>query len=134
MIRPDFIFSYWIFAWYLLYFFKIINIASPKFALILAIIENLFILALMFYYNTKLKLRLIFVIIMFIIKIIPLYTIWNDEIDNKNINITIVIFICYLFWMLMNNETINNFIHQTKEVIIHNKKILPGMVFIDALL
>lgn len=134
MIRPDFIFSYWIFLWYLLYFFKIITIASPKFALILALIENLYLLYLMFNYNTKLKLRLAFVILMFIIKIIPLYTIWNDEIDNKNINITIIIFTSYLFWMLLNNETLQNFIYQTKELIIYNKNNIPGMIFIEDLL
>ena len=37
--RFDLLFSYWIFIWYLLYIFEIID-ASPKLALIVGLIEN----------------------------------------------------------------------------------------------
>ena len=45
----DLIFSYWIFVWYLLYEFKIIN-NSPKLALIIGLITNTILLLLMIYY------------------------------------------------------------------------------------
>lgn len=40
-MRLDYVFSYWIFAWYLLYIAKITKY-NPKFVLILGIIENSF--------------------------------------------------------------------------------------------
>ena len=85
MERIDFIFSYWIFAWYLLYIFKIVDAYNPKFAIIAGLIENLCILLMMIYYNTKIKLVILFVIMMIILKIIPIYTIWNKNIQSKDI-------------------------------------------------
>jgi hypothetical protein len=38
-MRFDLVFSYWIFAWYLLYMAKIIKY-SPKLVIVLGIIEN----------------------------------------------------------------------------------------------
>jgi hypothetical protein len=128
MVRPNFIFSYWIFAWYLLYFFGFFKLYNPKFAIILGIAENLIMLFLMFYYNTKYNLILLFIILFTILKIIPIYTIWNDKIHNKDIIATFVLFIIYLFWCRMNNNKISNFIKTTKDLILHNKNTFPGMV------
>jgi hypothetical protein len=50
--RFDFVFSYWIFIWYLLYMLKIV-IYNPKWALMIALIENTFALALMFFYKNS---------------------------------------------------------------------------------
>ena len=50
--RFDFAFSYWIFAWFIFYYYKIVPY-SPKIWLIMAIIENLWLLFLMFLILTK---------------------------------------------------------------------------------
>ena len=39
--RLDYVFSYWIFAWFILYYYKIVK-SLPLFILLIAIIENSF--------------------------------------------------------------------------------------------
>ena len=52
--RIDFTFSYWIFAWFILYQLNIIKY-NPKIFLILASIENLILLFMMIYYKNNIK-------------------------------------------------------------------------------
>ena len=129
MERIDFIFSYWIFAWYLLYYFRIVTY-NPKFAIIIGIIENVCILLLMFYYKTNAKLIILFIIMLFLLKIIPIYTIRNEKINNKDIILTIILFIIYLCWRVINHKSIVNFSQEMKQLIIYNKNTLPGMTIL----
>jgi len=131
MIRPDLIFSYWIYLWYILYIFKVLKY-NPKFAIICGIIENLIILLLMCIYNTKKILVLLFIIMFFILKLIPLYTIWNDKIQfNDDIKNTSLLFITYLLWIHLNQLTITDALTRTKNLIIYNKNVLPGMTILQ---
>lgn len=131
MIRPDLIFSYWIYLWYILYIFKVLKY-NPKFAIICGIIENLIILLLMCIYNTKKILVLLFIIMFFILKLIPLYTIWNDKIQfNDDIKNTSLLFIIYLLWIHLNQLTITDALTRTKNLILYNKNVLPGMTILQ---
>jgi len=130
MTRIDYIFSYWIFTWYLLYTNQMI-ISNPKFALICGLIENLLIILLMIHYKTKHRLIIEFSIMCFIMKIIPLYTLSSTNIQILDIKITIKLFIYYLIWMIVNKKTLNDFIKNTFDLIIHNKNTLPGMTLLD---
>ena len=51
-LRADLVFSYWIYLWYVLYAFKA-TIYSPKFSLILGVIDNLIMFVLMLMYGTS---------------------------------------------------------------------------------
>jgi hypothetical protein len=133
MVRIDFIFSYWIFLWYLLYIFKIISY-NPKFAILCGFIENIIILSLMFYYGTKKKLILLFFIMFTLLKIIPLYSIWNTKITEIDIIATIVLFIIYLVWIFYNKKTISDFKNQTLDLVLHNKNTLPGMTILNKII
>ena len=53
-MRFDFVFSYWIFAWYLLYMAKIVQ-PSPKLVILLGIIENTALLLGMILYGSNLR-------------------------------------------------------------------------------
>ena len=132
MIRIDYIFSYWIIFWYILYICNFI-MYSPKFAIILGLIENLCILLLMFYYNTKSRLIFLFFIMMCLIKIIPLYTIWDRKITLNDIYFTGFVFIIYLLWMFINKKNTTDFTNNTKKLIIYNKNTLPGMMLLEKL-
>ena len=68
---------------------------------------------------------------MIILKIIPLYTIWNDKINYKDIFFTFILFIIYLLIMYLNGKNINSFVKQSKDLIIHNKNTLPGMFLLE---
>jgi len=134
MSRPDLIFSYWIFVWYLLYYFGFVSF-NPKFAIICGIVENLFIMILMIYYQTRIKLILLFLIMFFILKVFPIYTIWREKVRISDISATIALFGIYLFWVIIvNKKTVYNFTRQTTDLIVHNKNTLPGMIFLEKLL
>lgn len=117
--RLDYVFSYWIFAWFVLYYFKIVKY-SPLFILLFASIENvvLFIIHIInfiidnSYYNFF---KLIgFIIINFCIKVLPLYYIIKIENDVKtfeelfklikkdDILISLYLFIIYIIWLFIN--------------------------------
>jgi len=130
MIRIDFIFSYWIFIWYLLYINQLTNI-NPKFALICGIIHNLIIIRFMIYYKTKHNLVINFIIMCIIIKIIPLYTIQQTTIKKLDIIIMIKLFIYYLLWIILNNKPLNYLVQNTTDLILHSKPTLPAINLLD---
>jgi hypothetical protein len=131
MIRPDLIFSYWIYLWYILYIFKVLKY-NPKLAIICGMFENIIVLILMYIYNTKKILVVLFIIMFFILKLIPLYTIWNDNIKLKDdiIN-TSLLFIIYLIWIRLNQLNITDALNSTKNLILYNKNTMPGMIILQ---
>jgi hypothetical protein len=100
--RIDFTFSYWIFAWFILYQLNIIKY-NPKIFLILAGIENLTILFMMIYYKNKIKYILIFIFINFFIKIIPIIILWNSPNDIHDFYAGIIVLLMYFGWLYLNN-------------------------------
>jgi len=132
LTRPDYIFSYWIFVWYLLYIVGV-KTYNPKFAIIIGTIENLCIVLLMLYYNTRTKLIILFIVMMTILKLIPLITLWTTKIYSKDIIATGILFIIYLGWILINKKTMFDFTCQTYDLVIHNKNTLPGMTLLTKL-
>jgi len=130
MIRIDYIFSYWIIFWYILYICNFITY-NPKFVIILGLFENICILLLMFYYNTKFNLIFLFIIMMFLLKIIPLYTIWNTKITQKDLYFTGFVIIVYLLWMFTNKKNTYDFITNSNKLIIYNKNTLPDMIMLE---
>ncbi len=130
MIDMDYIFSYWIFIWFIFYLAGLIEY-NPKFAILLGIIENIAIMLLMIYMNTNRKLLLLFFIMFIILKIIPIIMLRNTKIKKKDVVFTFVLFFIYLFWMTINGKTFNDFYIHTVEIILHNKNTLPGMSLLD---
>jgi hypothetical protein len=120
------IFSFWIFVWYLLYICNLTNY-NPKFAIIVAIISNILVILMMIYYKTKLKLMVLFIIIMCLIKLIPIYTIRNTKITKKDIIATFILLILYLIYLKLNNKSMLLEMDIVKKVVIDNKNVLPGM-------
>lgn len=130
-MRLDFIFSYWIFFWYLLYIFGLVTQYNPKFSIVCGLIENTCILFLMLYFHTRIKLILLFIIMSILLKIIPLYTLWTTKIKWHDIQMTFLLFFIYLFWTYINNQKYNDFMKRTQDLILHNKNTLPGMRFLE---
>lgn len=101
MVRVDFIFSYWIFVWYLLYYFKFIKY-SPKWALTFGIIQNLLLLYLLIFYNSFINV-IAFCVLNTCIKIIPLWTLRNENYNISGIFYFIVLYAIYLVWLKINS-------------------------------
>ena len=133
--RFDLLFSYWIFAWYLLYIFKIVD-ASPKLALILGIIENLALLySIIFIQSQSLKTIILFIIINTCFKVIPLYTLSNEKINlEKDVKNTAIVFTLYIIWLFVLNRNVTKVRKNLLQLFSKNHKInketTPGTALI----
>lgn len=79
----------------------------------------------MIYYKTYLSVIILFILGMFIIKIIPLYLIWNTKVKRKDILFTFILFFIYTIWLYINNKSFYYLYNETKQVIL-NKKYFPS--------
>lgn len=102
-MRIDFVFSYWIYVWYLLYISKWVS-HSPKFAISLGIVENIVLLCLMIWFGSNKKTIGYFVLINTIIKVIPLYTLRDESIRSVDVIVSLVFFLLYIFWLAINKK------------------------------
>jgi hypothetical protein len=125
-MRLDFLFSYWIFFWYILYISGLTHF-NPKFALIIAIIHNVCLLIMMIYLKVSEEFIIKFVILMFLIKLIPLYTI-NNKIKTSDITVTFILLLVYIVWMLLNGKDLDYLFLSTKKIV-NGKFIVPGMEY-----
>ena len=107
--RFDFVFSYWIFAWYLLYEIGIISF-NPKFALTVGLIHNCFAFILMIYFKNSFINIFLFCLINLFIKIIPLWRLRNTKYHLYDIYATMILFIIYLLWMELNGVNYTTFL------------------------
>ena len=107
IIRTDLLFSYWIFAWAILYFMNILTVA-PKLLIILALLEVVYAVyvALIKKYTMYGIIRLLFM--NFWIKVVPLYYLWDVSITYKELIYSSLLFVVYLIWLYMNNQTFYN--------------------------
>jgi len=104
-IRLDYVFSYWILLWFILYLLKLVPY-NPKIIIILSIIEILFTLIYLIVKNASIRKITKFLVINIIIKFIPLLLIYKDPIEKKDIYATVILVLIYLIWMYINNVNV----------------------------
>lgn len=102
-MRVDFVFSYWIFTWYLLYVFGATTY-NPKIALVLGVIHNTIMLLIMFYYKNDWIHIATFCFINTFLKVIPLWTVRNDPYLWKDFYALIYLFIIFVVWIFINGQ------------------------------
>lgn len=127
-IRPDYLFSYWVFAWYILYMVGLVQ-PNPKFAIIIALLENLLMLAVMVYVKVNVKKIIYFSIIILLAKIIPLWTLQNSAIKSRDIYATVGLFLMYIGWIVWDDKTNQLFGAYTQ--MLSQRIQTPGMLFLD---
>jgi hypothetical protein len=129
MLRDDYIFSCWIYIFWVLYILNIFTFFNPKLLLIFGFTVDIIIFCLMFYYKTNFK-KIIFpsIILIFIIKIIPLYTLKDYTIQTRDYYYSILLFIIYFIWLYINYKSFKKIIdtinHTLKGIIIENKPLI----------
>lgn len=129
-LRADLVFSYWIYIWYILYAFKF-TIYSPKFPLILGLIDNIIMLIFMLIYGTSKKTIFYFILINTFIKIVPLYYLRNESIRLKDIYFTIILFIIFIIWLHINKQSLFGNAKLIHDSLIYGKNKTPFMYFIS---
>ena len=130
-LRVDFVFSYWIYAWYLLYIFTPLNIYySPKFALILGLFDNIIMFIMMLLYGTNKETVFYFVIINTIIKVVPLYYLIHEKVQLKNVYFTFGIFFLFILWLHINKQSLTGNIKLIYDSFIYGENKTPFMALL----
>ena len=103
--RFDYVFSYWIFVWFILYYLKLTTY-SPLFILLVGVVDNV-VLFFTVINKKEIALQIEFLIINFFIKILPIIIIIkskNNKIKISDILATIILLLLYIFWIVINRK------------------------------
>jgi hypothetical protein len=110
MIRLDLIFSNWIFAWFILYLLRIIPF-NPTVAFVISIFMILSEIIMLLSYGTNQYNITKFIIINVLLKFIPLLIMWyisDLHISLKDFYFGLSLFIFYLVYLYLNDETLKS--------------------------
>jgi len=129
-LRPDLVFSYWIYVWYVLYVFKLIQY-SPKLALIIGVIDNIFMFIMMLLYGTSKKTIFYFIIVNTLIKVFPLYYLKNEEIKVNDIYFTCGLFLLFIIWLYINEQSLVGNIKIIYDSLLYGKNETPFMALLQ---
>lgn len=125
-LRADLVFSYWLFIWFLLYEFKMINY-SPKFPIILGIIYNIIMLILMIFYGTSRRTIFYFIIINILIKVLPFYYLRKEKIVLKDVYFTFGLFLLFIIWLHINEQSLIGNLKLVHDSLLYGKDKTPFM-------
>ena len=125
-MRFDFVFSYWILAWYVAYMVKFTDYI-PKFVLIVGILENLVVLFYMIRFGSNFRTISRYMGVNAVIKVLPLYTVRNDPIRIKDIVATAVYFLIFTGWLYVNEESLTGNYNKIIDSLINNRDETPLM-------
>ena len=129
MIRFDFIFSYWLVAWYIVYMTKLTTF-NPKVGLLIGLIENIFMFIVMLFF-ASFENVVYFLIVNFFIKFLPLYSVWKYPITLRDTYAFFGLFGVYLIWIYVNSIYYGESVQaMTVESLLQNKNETPGIQFI----
>jgi hypothetical protein len=106
VIRGDFILSYWLFLWWILYELGIVK-ANPKLFLILGLLANLSTLVYKLIKRSRTAIPL--VVSMTIIKIIPLMFLYNTTITTKDVEASVIVVVLYIWWVIIHFEKVQGY-------------------------
>ena len=129
-MRFDFVFSYWIFAWYLLYMVKFVK-SSPKLALGMGIIGNIVLLTLVILFGANLRTILSFIMINSMIKVIPYYSLRHETIRARDVKPIIIFFIIYCCWIYYNKQGLTGNYKRIFDSLVKNRYGTPAMSFLN---
>jgi hypothetical protein len=129
-LRPDLVFSYWIYFWYILYAFKFTSY-SPKFPLIIGLIDNLIMLLLMLSYGTSRMTIVYFIIINTLIKAVPLYYLRDETIKMRDVWFTFILLGIFVLWLHLNSQSLIGNIKLIHDSILYGEGKTPFINLIN---
>jgi len=140
-ISTEYIFSDWIFAWFVLYYISIKSIKNtdfldtylnPKFSLYCALFQNIYTLVEITLKNPKPIILIKYFIVMLILKIIPLFLIREKSLHLKtNIPISICIFMLYIGFLYSKRKNFFKMYKQITDSIVANDNNTPLFWFLN---
>jgi hypothetical protein len=128
-MRFDLVFSYWIFAWYLLYILNFTKY-NPKFAIMIGILENVVLLIFMSLNGANHRTVGYFILVNTFIKLLPFYTLRHEKIRIRDIQATVILAIIYVGWIFFNNQSITGNYKLVYDSLTKNKDTMPFLAFV----
>jgi hypothetical protein len=130
MKRIDLIFSYWIFAWFIAYYFFGYKYYNPLLLLVIGFIVNI-IMLIKFIINNNYYKATLFSIVNFIIKALPIYLLRKTKIHITDIEFSVVFALVFVIYTMMITD---NLIKEIVNINYSSKEInTPGMYALDRL-
>lgn len=106
--RPDYIFSYWVLLWFLLYITKIIHY-NPKPLFVFGLFFSVFQVIIMFAYKKEFSYIFAFVLANLLMKILPFYVLYKTKVNQQDYYAIIIIISMYIAWLKINNINVYKF-------------------------
>jgi hypothetical protein len=106
--RPDYIFSYWVLLWFLLYITKIIHY-NPKPLFVFGLFFSVFQVIIMFAYKKEFSYIFAFVLANLLMKILPFYVLYKTKVNQQDYYSIIIIISMYIAWLKINNRNVYKF-------------------------
>lgn len=101
--RFDFVLSYWVFAWWVLYYLGVVPF-NPRLFLLVGLVENI----IQFFVFTPKNAQL-FLLINVFIKVVPLILVWNTVTTRRDVVFGLFLLLVYLAWLKLNQEYVFKF-------------------------
>lgn len=142
-IRFDYLFSYWVLLWFIIYYS--IDVSSknkyimlfkqnfnPLFALWFALSENIITFIFILIVKPEIVLLIKYLFMMCLIKILPIYLLRKTQIKLPNdIIVLSVVFFIYNIYLLYNNTNLYLIYSRTFTAFMKNEDITPIFSFIE---
>lgn len=138
-LRIDYLFSYWIYVWFLIYAFLlnypigkwnkyIIKNFNPLLALYVALFENLAVFIILIIYNPDFWLIIKYTAMLLFIKIFPIYYLRDTAISWANdMKYLALLFILYNFHLYLENTDIFSIYNRSVISLLKNQDRTPMM-------
>lgn len=123
----SYIFSYWLFVWYLLYLFDITKY-NPKLILQFALLHNIIVLIYQMLLNENICSNGVFICGMIYLKVIPLYTIKDTEVNCYDIRMSVFVYLLFLIWLKIRNKHLFEFQLNLMRDFVHDSNISPTTI------
>ena len=133
--RFEFTFSYWIFAWFVLYVLKFTEY-NPKIWLIFALLGNIFteIYGRVFQIWTRPWIdNIIYIVMDFFIKVIPIVFLWNTPIRWADFSAGIFLYFFMILWMIFRLGSVSMVLKYYRELGYQLTEKKPATPFINYL-
>ena len=122
VIRPDFILSYWVFAWYLAYLIGWTK-TSPKLLFAIGILENLLTMGYIWGYATT-ENFIYFILVVVLTKILPFATLWDVPVTKHDAIASVGVVAAYGVWIYLHRSQIDVTMMQSLR---KNRNETPGI-------
>lgn len=139
-IRPDLLFSYWIYFWFFIFYFGqdlssiIKKYTNPSLIFWIALLENIGTLLILFVKIPPVQWSILikYILMILVVKAIPLYLLWPYNIHfYRDIMVILAVFAIYLGHLWLNGTNVFEIYHKTFDYVAKGDSRTPMFAIFD---